>query len=99
MKLESSDDLRTAYLTANQSQVLFEGSSQVSFTFPMNIFMPQDFVKVSLSFGEDKYFLANDRLFVYTPIVLLKPRPLYLYTSSIPSTREIFIYGSNFWDT
>jgi hypothetical protein len=80
VRLESSDDLRSVYLSANKTTVVYQSDTLITFTFPMSVFVQQDFVKVSLSFGEDKYFLANDRLFVYAPIVLVKPRPLSIYT-------------------
>lgn len=59
-----------------------------------------DLVRVSLRFGEETFFIANDRVFVYVPIILDRVRPHYVYTKTdISTTREIFVYGNNYWDT
>ena len=57
-------------------------STLIEFNFPQNVFIQQDYVKVLLRFGEEKYFLANDRVFVYGAIVLHKLRPLFVYTNA-----------------
>jgi hypothetical protein len=59
--------------------VEYVSSTNITFTFPSNIFIEKDFVKVYLKFGEDHYFLAEQRLFVYDQVQLTGLKPSYAY--------------------
>lgn len=71
----------------------------ITFDFPQYVFIEKELVKISLRFGEETYFMANDRIQIYVPMILDRPRPKYLYTDPAAAIREIFVYGSNYWDT
>lgn len=83
-------------MIANASVV---SSSLIQFDFPLNTFLNQDFVKVSITFDSLIYFLADDRLIVYSEIVLTQAIPKYFYTSVSNQTYPVYVYGSNIWDT
>lgn len=52
----------------------------IEFDFPKDVFIERDYVRVSLKFGEETFFIANDRINVYVPIILDRVRPKYVYT-------------------
>lgn len=82
VKLESTDEYRVSYLSVNATTVAFVNSSTITFNFPKNVFIEKDFVSISLRFGEETYFMADTKVYVYIPIVLVKPQPKYIYSAS-----------------
>jgi hypothetical protein len=82
VKLVSTDGSRISYRSINSTTVVYQSPSLVQFDFPSNIFLEKDLVSVSLRFGEEMYFLAEQKLQVYSPIVLDRVRPLYIYTTT-----------------
>ena len=73
--------------------------TNIEFDFPPNVFIEKEMVKVSVKFGEEIYFMANDRIQLYVPMVLYLATPRYLRTDVFQLPQEISIYGSHFWDT
>lgn len=73
--MSSLDDLRVSYLTTTEGRVRYINQTAIEFDFPKFIFIERDVVRVSLRFGEEKYFQGNETIFVYTPITLEKLRP------------------------
>jgi hypothetical protein len=71
----------------------------IQFVMPSNVFIEKDFVMVYLKFGEEFWYLAEQRLYIYSEIVLDRLRPNYAYTRQDALTRELFVYGINYWDT
>lgn len=43
----------------NESAITYINSTLIQFTFPSNSFIMKDFIKVSLLFGEEIFFLAE----------------------------------------
>ncbi len=66
---------------------------------PSDIFVEKDFVMVYLKFGEEFWYLAEERLYIYSEIVLDRLRPNYAYTRNDGKLNELFVYGKHFWDT
>lgn len=66
VKLTSSDGIRSVSLTT----ATFIDPTTITFTFPNNVFLTKDFVKIAITFEGIIYFVADERIIVYDQIIL-----------------------------
>ncbi len=80
----SADNARFAYSVLNTTQfnyyppqrlqittsVQYQSATSITFTFPSDIFIEKDLVSIYLKFGEDFYYQARQRLYVYNEVKL-----------------------------
>ena len=81
------------------TEIMYQTTSLIEFVMPSDVFIEKDFVMVYLKFGEEIWYLAEQRLYIYSEVVLDRLRPNYAYVRSDGAKRELFVYGKNFWDT
>lgn len=66
IKLASSDGARVAYVSQNMTELIYRTTSLIQFYMPSDVFIEKDFVMIYLKFGEDFWYLAEQRVFIYS---------------------------------